>query len=484
MISFQPHQNSVFVIYGATGDLAKKKLYPALYQLHSKSLLSNKIRFIGVGRTELNNESYRELVRKSVSSRMDASLLNFLGRFTYCNGSVIDAPPKIRDIVSRDEMLIFYFALKPELFEEALKSLACSSLLRTEYFASRFLFEKPFGVNRESAEKLNNFLKQYLWEDQIYRIDHYLAKDLLQNMLVMRFSNDFLDDLLSKHFVDHIQVTVAEDAGIENRADYFDKTGIVRDMFQNHVLQTIALCLMEKPSGLDPQSFGYEKAKVLTSLSLFDSWHPEKNLVRAQYETGFIKGKRVVGYLEESGVPKPSLTETMFCGVFECRTPRWHGVPIFVRVGKRLPKRIGHISFVFKNSLGMSKTFQNLSAFYPPPALRIEFQPRETISLQLFLKSPEFQMREIPGSLELADGHVFSQGLKDGYSRLLFDVLRGDRSLFAGSEEILHAWEIVDPILSLFDKKVVPLRYYPAGSWGPKEAFDLIESFGKKWEHL
>lgn len=475
---------STLVIFGATGDLAKKKLYKALQTLHVHNYLQSSVEFIGVGRTELDDDRFRALVGESIGGVKDANSVKFLKKFRYCQASVSDAGERLKHILKEDHQYLFYFALKPELFDEALRNLAVNGLTSSKLYRSIFLFEKPFGQNLRDAENLARNLRQYLDESQIYRIDHYLAKDLIQNILAIRFSNEYMDSVLHKHQVDHIQITVAEDIGIEQRGDYFDSTGIVKDMVQNHVIQTLALCLMERPGVLDSVGFASERTKVLQNLRIFDSDYSSRRLVRAQYETGFIRGRRVIGYVQEDKVNPNSKTESFFAGVFECTTPRWHGVPIFIRVGKRLPKRIGHISFVFKKPVGLSDEFQEISKFYSDPAFRVEFQPTEKVSLQINFKMPGLSFVEQPTRLSMMAQGYDDQGFKDGYSRLILDAFRGDRMLFPSSEEVLASWRIVDPVLELFEQNIVPLFYYPAGSWGPKESDELINQFNRSWELL
>ncbi|MCS6893459.1 MAG: glucose-6-phosphate dehydrogenase [Deltaproteobacteria bacterium] len=485
LFDIQPIFKTTLVIFGATGDLAKKKLYPALFQLALNDLIGDNVDFVGVGRTVLNDDQYRKLVQESIGKTdLHHRVFRFLDRFKYIVGDVITVPEKIKASVANDRQLFFYLALKPELYEATIRGLYSNMLLENGGFKSKFLIEKPFGFSYSSAFELARILHDIVSEDQIYRIDHYLAKDLIQNIFVLRFCNDFVDGILTKDFVSNIQLTLSEDIGVEGRGDYFDQTGIVRDMFQNHLLQVLALSLMERPASLNPKMFSYEKLKTLSLIRVYKENFSESMLVRAQYESGFIRGLRVISYREEPRVELNSQTETFFVGAFECCSPRWNGVPIFVRVGKRLPKRLGLISFIFKKPIGLSKEFQFLSELYNQPALRIEFQPSETISIQMYLKSPGFEIREQPAFLSLDVPKYFQPLFKDAYSRVLYDAIRGDRFLFANHDEIMQSWRVVDPILDLFAKGVVPLRFYPAGCWGPIEANNVPQNFGCKWEDL
>ncbi len=474
------------IIFGATGDLSRRKIYPALFDLFLRGHLIDKTRFICTGRSDYSNHSFRELILSSLHSQSSdsAQKINFLSRFEYIKGEIGQVVKLIREKITPQEQLIFYFAVKPSLFESIIEAISETGLITNGDRHSRFLFEKPFGHDYHSSAKLNNLIHRFVNEGSVYRIDHYLAKELIQNILVLRFSNEFLDSLLSKQFISNIQLTIAEDVGVEGRGDYFDQTGIVRDMFQNHILQTLSLILMEKPATITSHDVSYEKLKVLKQFKVWNHDLSEKTLVRAQYEAGYINGRRVVSYLEEKDVESNSETETFFAGIFECATPRWHNVPIFVRVGKRLPKRLGIISFFFKNSVGLSEEYNLLRAFYSPSALRVIFQPEERITMQLFLKAYGSEFREQPAQLSLNVPDYFNIAFSDAYSRILFDALRGDRLLFASSEEILQSWRIVDPILEVFKKNLIPLRRYSAGSWGPKESELLPTRFSTLWENL
>ena len=434
---------STLIIFGGLGDLAQKKLFPALFELYQKKLLSSQQKIISVGRRYFTQEEAQALATARISGQ-PAEVAKFQSLIVYvqCDCGKKEDVKKLRETLEAERLnwrLIFYMALKPELFESALMNLRDEGLLNWRGTQSRFLLEKPFGVDLGSSWRLTRLLNEFLHEESLFRIDHYLAKEQIQSMLVLRQANSFLDTILDKAQVSHIQLTVAEDVGIEARGEYFESAGIVRDMFQNHLLQVLAICLMESPFWRDSAEMSYEKIRVLRNLKIWPSFKKEDVLVRAQYESGFVKGHRVCGYKEEDKVKPFSQVETFFVGCFECLTPRWVGIPIFVRVGKRLPKRIGIISFFFKKGLDIDR---DLIAEYPSlayltqQALRVEFQPLEKVSLYVNTKIPglQFQKTLIPLSFNLPQ--VLGAYFKDAYSRVLYDALCGNRSLFPLSEEI------------------------------------------------
>ena len=490
-LSGSPVEPSTLIIFGGLGDLAQKKLFPALFELFQKKLLSPQQKIVAVGRRNFDQEEAQSLAVQNISAQpAEISKFRSLIQYVPCDCTKKEDARRLREVLVAERLnwrLVFYMALKPELFEAALINLRDEGLLVWQETQSRFLLEKPFGVDLVSSSRLTQLLSQFLPEDAIFRIDHYLAKEQIQSMLVLRQSNPFLDTILDKAYISHIQLTVAEDIGIEGRGEYFESAGIVRDMFQNHLLQVLSICLMENPFWRDSSEMSYEKIRALKNLRVWHSFKKEEVLVRAQYESGFVKGYRVRGYREEDKVKPFSQVETFFAGCFECLSPRWVGVPIFVRVGKRLPKRIGMISFFFKRGLDLDR---ELVAEYPSlaylsqQALRIEFQPREKVSLFVNTKIPglQFQKTLIPLSFNLPQ--VLGEYFKDPYSRVLYDALCGNRVLFPLSEEVNLAWQLVDEIRAYFNKDIIPLRFYPSGSWGPAESDKLINRFKFNWERL
>ncbi|RME60303.1 MAG: glucose-6-phosphate dehydrogenase [Candidatus Dadabacteria bacterium] len=484
------------VIFGATGDLSQKKLLPSLFRLYQDGFLPQKFAIVGCSRTPHTDESFRRIVEnnlKDINKNINTSWLEkFLTYLYFCPVNIVEKESfqglanKLEELNNKykvDFARIFYLATAPRFFSKAAEHL--SACVSSREANDILVVEKPFGNDVYSARELNKELLHYFDEDQIFRIDHYLGKETVQNILMLRFANSIFEPLWNHHFIKCIQITVAESVGVGGRGSYFDKAGIVRDMVQNHILQMLSLVCMEPPVRLSsPNSIRDEKVKVLRSLRRLDEKYIIENSVRGQYTEGFILGEKVCGYREEKGVAKDSITETFAALKVEIDNWRWAGVPILIRVGKRLPKKITEISLHFKEipkSLFKAQEFANISE----NILAISVQPNEGINLQLNSKAPgvEVKMRSI--IMDFSYGASFGLRLPDAYERLLLDAMRRDPTLFTRSDEIEEAWEFLQPLLELWStEEKAPLYYYSAGSWGPPEASEIARKAGQAWRKL
>ncbi len=452
------------VITGASGDLAQRKLIPALYNLAAGSMLPPSGLIVGFARSDLDEQRFRELARRAVlqysrSGFDEAVWGELVPRITYVRHDG-DAYVALARIL-REKQRMVYLAIPPAALPDAVGGLREAGLAA----GARIIVEKPFGHDLESARALNRAVHQVFRESQVFRIDHYLGKETVQNILVFRFGNSVFERVWNRDAVDHVQMTVAESIGIENRGAYFEQAGILRDMVQNHVLQTLALLTMEPPSNVAAESIRDEKIKVLRSIRPLN---PART-VRGQYTAGTADGAPVPGYREEKGVSSDSLTETFFAAELEIDSWRWAGVPFFVRVGKRLATRATEITVNFREPplcFFEGTAVQHLTSDH----LVIRIQPDEGIRFAFLAKrpGPEISVQQV--SMEFSYNNSFMTSPPEAYERLLYDVMVGDHTLFMREDAEERAWEIVQPAL----EEMAPLCMYAAGSWGPEEADRLI----------
>lgn len=492
------------VIFGGSGDLTHRKLLPALYNLHLDGLLPPRAAIVGVGRNPFTDEQYRDFARTGIEQFSRRPLdpeawKMFAPSLFYANASIDDekafAPLGARlDIVEHERGLagnrIYYLAVPPQLFAPTVRQLQRARFVaresqRAERQApwARIIVEKPIGHDLESAKAINDALAEVFDERQIYRIDHYLGKETVQNILVLRFANSIFEPQFNTRYVDHVQITVAEEEGVGSRAGYYDQAGALRDMVQNHLLQLLALVATEPPRSLDADVVRDEKLEVLLSLRPIAGDDVDANVVRGQYAAGFDLGKPVPGYREEKNVPANSRTETFVALRAFIDNWRWSGVPFFLRTGKRLPKRASEISIHLK-SVPPILFNADPDGRLDQTVLSIRIQPDEGFALGINSKIPGPRVRIYPVQMDFRYGSTFGGSTPEAYERLLLDVMAGDQTLFMRRDQVEAAWRWVMPILDRWAQSDGPIPTYAAGDWGAQEANQLIESTGRRWRPL
>ena len=482
------------VIFGATGDLTKRKLVPALYRLVQERLLPAEFAVVGVARTPLSAEEFRARMREAVEEFTEDGLdeevwRSFARGLYYAAGDVGAAEDfgrlgALLEVVDRERGTqgnrLFYLSISPTLYAEAVKRLGESGLARPPGWA-RVIIEKPFGTDLASARALNAEIHRHLDERQIYRIDHYLGKETVQNLLVFRFANGIYEPLWNRQYIDHVQLTNAETVGVEGRGGYYEHAGVVRDMIQNHVFQVLSLVAMEPPASLGPEAVRDEKIKALTSARPFTPERVRAECVRGQYGAGAVGGKAVVGYREEPGVAPDSPTETFAAVTMYFDNWRWSGVPFYIRSGKRLAKRVTEIAIQFKaapHQLFGAEMMEQVT----PNQLVIRIQPDEGITLRVAAKVPGQLTRIRDVNMDFRYGASFGVQLAEAYERLLLDCILGDPTLYARTDMTERGWELVMPILEEWARDAgVTFPNYEAGTWGPRAAHEMLERQGRRW---
>jgi len=486
---------SVLVIFGGSGDLAMRKLFPAIRNLASADLLPDEFAVVGVARDDLSNEAYQQKVRTALqgdaSSNADARTEWVVERVHYlsADASQPDRYPELCQMLealssswSRPGNYLFYLATTSSLFTPIASQLGSSSLARQEPSKwRRVIIEKPFGHDLKSARELNRQLREILSEDQIYRIDHYLGKETVQNILVFRFANGIFEPIWNRRYVDHVQITVAENLGVESRAAYYDQTGALRDMIPSHMMQLLSLTAMEPPTSFHAGAIQDEQAKTLHAVARLMPEDVLSCAVRGQYGAGIIEGKQMPAYRSEPNVAPDSITET-FVAVKLCLDNwRWAGVPFYLRTGKRLARHDSEITIQFRQapfSLFQETKVEQLA----PNLLVTHIQPDEGISLRFGAKAPGAAVRVSPVDMDFRYADYFGSKLWTGYERLLHDCMVGDATLFSRADVIEAGWAISDPILDVW--RALRARTFPnyaAGTWGPPESFQLLEKDGRHW---
>jgi glucose-6-phosphate 1-dehydrogenase len=474
------------VVFGATGDLARRKLLPALYYRCAAAQLPPEARIFGVARRKLTNEQFREMARAAIvkhvpeADRPEAAVAHFLGRLHYRAASatedagwqdlaaaVADHPERIR---------VFYLATDPDLFGPTCQHVAANGLVNE---AARVVVEKPIGRDLESARKVNDAIGRIFPENCIYRIDHYLGKETVQNLMAMRFANALFEPLWNAAHIDHVQITVAETLGVEGRAEYYDTAGALRDMAQNHLMQLLCLSAMEPPTSLAADAVRDEKLKVLKTLVPITPETVAERTVRGQYRAGASADGPVPGYLEELS-KNESRTETFVALRAEIANWRWARVPFFLRTGKRLPERLSEIIVAFRRI--PHSVFESSAGAISPNKLVIRLQPDESVDLWLMVKDPgpggmHLQKR----ALNMSFAEAFGVRNPDAYERLLMDVVHGNQTLFMRRDEVEAAWAWIDPIREAWSADAEAPKPYTSGTWGPSAAVALIERAGRTW---
>jgi glucose-6-phosphate 1-dehydrogenase len=493
----KPH-NLIMVIFGATGDLTYRKLVPALYALFSQSMLPVNFHFLGVGRKTLADGDFRQKMEKGIrefSEKIfldDQRIENFLDHLSYFMMDMemddeyqrlgIELKSLNKDLDTESNIL-FYLSTPPSLFAPVALRLAKSGLSRSEKGFRRLIIEKPFGYDLQSGMELNRKLHASFYEDQIYRIDHYLGKESVQNLLVMRFANGIFEPLWNRNYIDHVEITSAESIGVENRGGYYDESGALRDMLQNHLLQMVGLTAMEPPSSMDGEAIRNEIFKVLQSLRPIKEKDVHQQVVRGQYVAAHVRGEYLKGYREENGVDPVSRTETYVAMKFYIDNWRWGGVPFYVRTGKRLPTRVTEIVVHFRPTPHI--LFQNQDVCKNCNQLVIRIQPDEGILLKFGMKQPGsgFHVKTVNMDFHYSD--LSDVVLPSAYERLIYDAMMGDTTLYARADSVEAAWKFLAPVQKVWtedpDQK---LFGYPAGTWGPEYADDLVsEGESNGWRY-
>ena len=485
-----------FVIFGATGDLAKRKLIPALFRLVQQHLLPAEFAVVGLGRTQMPDEEFRSRMREALlesfeDGGLDEEVWQSFARAMRFLTSDVRNPEDYRRLAALLEEVdrergtagnrLFYLSLPPEAYADTVRNLGEAGLTKSEKGWVRVVVEKPFGTSLDEARRLNSEILRHLDESQVYRIDHYLGKETVQNLLVFRFANGIFEPLWNRQYIDHVQLTNAETVGVEGRGGYYETAGVVRDMIQNHVFQVLSLVAMEPPASLSAEDVRDEKIKAMHSAREFTPERVREECARGQYGAGDIAGRAVPGYREEPDVAKDSTTETFAAITMWFDNWRWSGVPFYVRSGKRLAKRVTEIAIQFRAA--PHSLFGRAMDVVAPNQLVIRIQPDEGITLRVAAKVPWQVTRIRDVNMDFRYGASFGVQLAEAYERLILDCILGDSTLYARADMTERGWELVMPILDEWgsDAGGADFPNYEAGSWGPDASFKLLERDGRRW---
>jgi glucose-6-phosphate 1-dehydrogenase len=486
-------------IFGASGDLTKRKLIPALYNLARENFLSKEFAVVGLARREMTHETFREKITQDMqefaTGQIDPDLWHwFVRRLYYVVGDLREpgAYQRLHELLAQIDKdhgtrgnYLYYLATAPEFFAPVVQQLGAAGLLRQDDgHWRRVIIEKPFGRDLESARALNQELRTVLSERQIYRIDHYLGKETVQNILVFRFANGIFEPIWNRRYIDHVQITAAESVGVEDRGGYYDSAGALRDMVPNHLMQLLTLTAMEPPTSFEADAVRDEQTKILRAIQPLTPEEVISRTVRGQYGAGTANGERVPAYRAEPRVTPNSATETFVAMKLSIDNWRWADVPFYLRTGKALPKRVTEITIHFKRApfILFRKTAVNRLT---PNQLVLHIQPDEGISLRFDAKEPGPIVRLGAVNMDFRYSDYFGSTPSTGYERLLYDCMIGDATLFQRADMVEAGWSVVDPLLDVW--KALPPRQFPnyaAGTWGPKEAEALLERDGRQWRRI
>jgi glucose-6-phosphate 1-dehydrogenase len=491
---------TALVVFGASGDLVSRKLLPSLAQIQQRDLLSENFCLLGCGRTEYSDEQFRRLTRDALRANSngltDEAIHAFVKKVYYLRGDYAD--PRLYDALKSrlvelrkkhhiEACSLFYLAVPPVLYETIIEHLGSSGLSRRGEpqceRQARLVVEKPFGRDLRTATDLNHTISQWFDEPQIYRIDHYLGKETVQNIMMFRFANAIFEPLWNRNHIDNVQITIAETLGVEHRASYYDQSGALRDIFQNHMLQMLALTAMEPPISFDANQIRDEKVKLLRSIRPVALADVDRHFVRGQYGPGVINGGVVPGYRSEEGIDPHSRTETLVAARLLIDNWRWTDVPFYLRTGKRLAKKdteivvtFRHIPYSLFNSAGVGRM--------PPNILAFRIQPEEGIALRFQAKRPGSKICMGTLAMSFSYKEIFGVEMPEAYERLLLDSMAGDQTLFTRFDSVATAWQLLTPVLEAWQQNKEPPLEYPAGSESPPEANALLEADGRQWRRL
>lgn len=470
---------TAFVIFGATGDLSRKKIFPSFFELFKAGLLPENFKIIAAARSKFSNQDFRKTIKEKTkiqdSKTWDkfASLVNYISCDVAQNFRLDEINKHLEHYeaaIGQCTQRIFYMAISPYIYANSFENLGKQQMhlgCKTHGVPAKIVIEKPFGHNLESAQKLTGILNKYFTQKQIFRIDHYLGKETVQNIFAFRFGNEIFEPVWNRDFIDHVQITLAEPEGIERRGEYYDRAGALRDIVQNHLLQLVAIAAMDAPQRFGQEAIREKKLAIVKNIIKMKPDEVAKATVRAQYE----------GYLNEQKVAKDSQTETFAALKLYVDTPRWQNVPFYLRTGKMLTGKVSSIIFSFKEK--GHKIFENFWDKPMPNHVILQIQPQEGIGIRLVAKKPGLSTSLEPVDMEFCYKTSFDVHQPDAYERLLIDIIVGDQTLFLGQVE--ESWKFIDPIEKVWQKGKPKLQNYKPGSWGPKAADDLIERDGHHW---
>lgn len=490
-------KNCILVIFGASGDLTQRKLIPAIFSLKDHDLLPDRFVVLGTGRTQMTNEEFRDKMKVGIHSFSEDKNLNeneindFLCQLNYISIDTKKAEDYLK-LASRLNILdskyktngnyLFYLSTPPNMFEIISNNLGYVGLNTQNGAYRRIIIEKPFGYDLESGQELNKKLHEIFKEEQIFRIDHYLGKETVQNLLVTRFSNGIYEPLWNRNYVHHIEITAAENIGVEKRGGYYDSAGALRDMVQNHLIQLVGLTAMEPPSTFDSNSIRNEMLKVFQAFRPIKEEEVEKFVIRGQYVSSKIRGEKIIGYREEEGIDPNSKTETYVAMKFYIDNWRWGGVPFYIRTGKRLPTRVTEIVIHFKPT--PHYLFSTDDGFNPCNLLVLRIQPDEGILLKFGMKEPGEGYKVQNVNMDFHYKDLANIRLPSAYERLLYDAMVGDSTLYSRGDAVEAAWKFIAPIQKAWTNNPdIKIYGYPAGTWGPECADELIEESNMTWRY-
>ena len=469
----------IFVVFGATGDLSRKKIFPSFYELAKSGILPDKFKIIATARSQHTTNDFTNILEKTVKVDNRKQWQKFSRQIEYLSTDIDKnlnleiLSKKIEDFEKQVKVCpqrVFYLAISPIIYENAFKNLARNKLnlgCLTHNLRSRIVTEKPFGYDFESAQRLNGALEKYFEEEQVYRIDHFLGKGTVQNILALRFANEIFEPIWNKNYVDHVQITSSQRMGIEKRGLFYDKMGALRDVVQNHLFQLLALIAMEEPKRLDHQHFRAKRVEIIKNI---------KKLTKDEIITSTVRGQ-YNGYLNEENINPNSQTETFAAVKLHLQSQRWENVPFYIRTGKKLTGDVASIILSFKEK--SHRIFKNFWDQPFPNHLTIQIKPTEGIGIRLAVKKPGLETELEPVDMEFCYKDSFDAPNPDAYERLLMDIMLGDKTLFLG--KVGYSWKIIDPIEEVWATGKPKLVTYKPGSWGPNEAEKLIEKDGRKW---